>query len=100
MDKYYTAEAKRQRRAYIQIALQKGPVSESGPNGCHVEDVIDWCIAKLREWNSGPLKCRENSLAITDLENAGNWMVRRRMNRIEQGVEGTMEPHDSFGQSG
>lgn len=95
MDKYYTAEAKTDRQKYISIQLQQGPVAENGANGCHIEDVIDWCVAQLREWNEGEFRCRENSLAITALEEAGLWMVKRRMNRIEQGVEGHNKPHVS-----
>lgn len=41
------------------------------------------------------MRCRENSLAITALEEANNWLMRRRLNRVAQGVEGTYEPHTS-----
>ena len=91
----YTAEARNRRADYIDIKFQEGPIAEVGVNGCHIEDVIDLLVERLRGFNEGPLRCRENSLAITHLEEAGLWMVKRRMNRLEQGVEGTYEPHAS-----
>lgn len=78
---------------YIHIKLQKGPINEVGVNGCGIEDVIQFCIDQLRMWNEGDMRCRENSLAITSLEESQNWLVRRHINRIQQGVEGFMAPH-------
>ena len=91
----YDGNARKERRQYIDIKFQEGPIQEVGVNGCHIEDIIDLLVDRLREFNDGPLKCRENSLAITHLEEAGNWLIKRRMNRIEQGVEGYSKPHAS-----
>lgn len=88
-----TQRAKPEFSDFIHIKLQKGPINEVGVNGCGVEDVIEWCIDTLRTWNDGPMRCRENSLAITSLEEAGNWLTRRHINRMRQGVEGYMVPH-------
>jgi hypothetical protein len=93
VDSYIDPKAVAARRAFIDIRFQEGPVSEVGVNGCHIEDVIDVLVERLRGFNEGPLRCRENSLAITALEEASNWLVRRRLNRLAQGVEGTMLPH-------
>lgn len=93
MDKY-TPEAKAERRQFISIKFQEGPIPEVGVNGAHIEDVIDLLVERLRGFNEGPLRCRENSLAITHLEEAGNWLLRRQVNRLEQGVQGTMQPHE------
>lgn len=92
MDKY-TPEAKAERAHFITIDYQHGPIPEVGVNGAHIEDVIQEAIDRLREHNDGPMRCRENSLAITSLEEAQNWLVRRTMTRVDQGVEGSMEPH-------
>ena len=42
-------------------------------------------------WQNGKFRCRENSLAITKLEEALMWLERRTKNRIERGVEATHE---------
>lgn len=89
----YDPQAAAERQAFIDIKFQEGPVDEVGVNGCFIEDVIDLLVERLRGFNAGPLGCRENSVAITHLEEAANWMVRRRINRIKQGVHSTMEPH-------
>lgn len=94
MDEYYTPEAKDARRRYFSIKFQEGPVQEVGNNGCHIEDVIDFLVEWLRGFQDGPFRCRENALAITHLEEAGLWMVKRRMNRLAQGVEGKNLPHN------
>lgn len=103
VDSHYTAEQKTTRRQHITIKFQEGPIygsqDEKGviteqPNGCDIEDVIDVLVERLRGFQNGSLRCRENALAITHLEEAGNWLVKRRMNRIAQGVEGTYQPHE------
>lgn len=38
------------------------------------------------------IPCRENSLAITKLEEALHWLEARTKNRKAAGVEGTSEP--------
>jgi hypothetical protein len=91
----YLSESKDRRKQFINIAFQEGPIGEVGVNGCHIEDVIDHLIERLRGFNEGDLRCRENSLAITALEEAGLWLLKRRMNRLEQGVEGTYQAHKS-----
>jgi len=78
---------------YIRIRFQAGPIQEHGVNGCSIEDVIDVLLTRLRGFQEGPFKCRENALAITDLESAQNWLLRRTANRQRQGVEGTNAPH-------
>lgn len=92
MDKY-TKEAKSERLPYIDITFQEGPIPEVGVNGAHIEDVIDLLVERLKGFNEGSMRCRENSLAITALEEANLWLLKRTMNRIDQGVEGSMEPH-------
>lgn len=87
-------EAWKERRcSYIQIKFQEGPILEVGHNGCQIEDVIDVLLDRLRGFNEGPFRCRENSLAITALEDAQNWLLRRTLNRAAQGVEGHSLPH-------
>lgn len=80
---------------YGSIRFQLGPIAEVGVNGTTIEDVIDVLIARLEGFNRGPLRCRENSLAITSLEEARNWLLQRTRTRVSQGVEGVNQPHTS-----
>jgi hypothetical protein len=73
---------------YIHIKFQCGPVQEHGVNGTSIENVIDLLVARLEGFNNGPFRCRENSLAITHLQEAQNWLERRTRDRVKRGVEG------------
>ncbi len=77
-----------------EIKWQLGPISEVGINGTTVEDVLEVCIARIAGFNEGPFRCRENSLAITAMEEARNWLLQRTRARQEQGVEGTNASHE------
>ena len=78
---------------YGEIKWQVGPVGEVGINGTTIEDVLEVCAARLRGFQNGPFKCRENALAITAIEEARNWMLQRTRARQAQGVEGTNTAH-------
>jgi hypothetical protein len=71
------------------IKFQKGPLLESGYNGITDEALIAVVIDRLEGFNSGPFRCRENSLAITKLEEALHWLNHRTKVRQARGVEGT-----------
>ncbi len=75
---------------YINIKWQEGTVLEVGSNGTQVQDVIEILLDRLREFNAGSLSCRENSLAITKLEEAHMWLDERTRDRTVRNVEGTM----------
>ena len=78
-----------------EIKWQVGPIQEVGINGTTIEDVLEVCADRLRGFNrdSSPFKCRENSLAITAIEEARNWMLQRTRARQAQGVEGFNKAH-------
>jgi len=59
------------------------------PNGAFVETVIDAAIQRMEYYNAGKFRCRENSLAITHLEEALHWLNARTANREKREVEGT-----------
>ncbi len=63
-----------------------------GVNGTTIEAVIDLLGALLEGFNQGSCRCRENSLAITALQEAQNWLYRRTRQREARGIEGTSEP--------
>lgn len=79
----------------ITIRWQNGPLREQGsdtpaePNGAFVETVIAAVIQRIEHYNSTQFRCRENSLAITKLEEALHWLDSRTQRRLAEGVEGT-----------
>lgn len=77
------------------INWQNGVVEGGKQNGAFVEDVITATIERLEYFNDSKFRCRENSLAITKLEEALMWLRYRTSNREAQGVEGTYETHKS-----
>ncbi len=76
-------------KTFTKISFQKGPVKETGVNGCHNEDLIAVVIDRLQGFQGGESKCRENAIAITKLEEALLWLSHRTNMRIARGVEGT-----------
>lgn len=52
------------------------------------EELIEVLLDRLRTINT-QVPCRENSLAITKLEEAAHWLEARTRNRQARGVEGT-----------
>lgn len=79
----------------IEIRWQDGPLGRDGdriePNGAFVETLIAIVVDRLEFYNSGQFRCRENSLAITHLEEALHWLQARTQRREREGVEGTHE---------
>lgn len=78
-------------RTYADIYFQKGPVKENGVNGCCNVDLIAIVLDFLYNVNQGDFKCRENSIAITKLEEAMMWLNKRTADRKARGVEGTSQ---------
>lgn len=72
----------------VTFVLQRGPVKEYGNNGCQIDDMIKFVRKTLEVFNS-KVPCRENSLAITKLQEAELWLLQRYMNRVKRDVEGT-----------
>ncbi len=77
-----------------EIQFQHGPVGENGINGVQNEDILRLLAMRLRDLNS-KFPCRENSIAITKIEEALLWLEHRTRIREEQGVEGKNETHVS-----
>lgn len=72
-----------------EIHFQEGPIQENGINGVNNEDLIAMVICRLEHFNQSEFRCRENSMAITKLEEALLWLRKRTMGREQRGVEGT-----------
>ena len=62
-------------------------------DGVTNEELIKVLIHRINylneTWQNGKFRCRENSLAVTKLEEALMWLERRTANRVARGVEGT-----------
>ncbi len=74
------------------VSFQNGPIRENGVNGPQVDEVLEACLEFLRSVNVPPYNCRENSLAITKLEECLMWLRERTRKRAEEGTEGTSKP--------
>jgi hypothetical protein len=71
----------------IAFTIQNGPVKEVGVNGCQVDTLIE-AAKKIIEGLNTKFPCRENSCAITKLDEALHWLEARKRNREKRGVEG------------
>ncbi len=71
----------------ISFKVQNGPIKEFGRNGCQIDDVITSAKLVIEGLNE-QFPCRENSMAITKLDEALLWLAKRRMDREKRGVEG------------
>lgn len=74
-----------------EIHFQQGPIKEDGVNGVCNEDLLLMVLLRLRMFNQGKFSCRENSMAITKIEEAVMWLRKRTEDREFRGVEGTHE---------
>jgi len=78
------------------IRWQDGIVQNGQQNGAFVEDVIEAARQRIQFFNSNPkFRCRENSVAITKLEEALQWLDWRTRERLLQNVENTYDSHTS-----
>lgn len=75
--------------AIQRIHFQEGAIQEHGVNGVMNEDLIAMIICRLEHFNQTEFRCKENSRAITKLEEALLWLRKRTMGREKRGVEGT-----------
>lgn len=73
----------------LDIHFQNGPIKEAGVNGISGESLIAVVIDRLRSFQAGEFKCRENAITLTHLEDALMWLQKRTRDRLARGVEGT-----------
>ena len=71
----------------ISFRIQNGPIKENGINGCQVDTIIEAAKTILEGLNK-KFSCRENSIAITKLDEALMWLEKRKKDREKRGVEG------------
>ena len=63
---------------------------ETVQDGTTTEEVLKVLIDRTNHLNKA-VPCRENSLAVTKMEEALLWLNERTRKRVETGVEGTMK---------
>jgi hypothetical protein len=80
----------------LDIQWQAGPLGRGEdrkePNGAFVETVIAAAKQRIEFYqaaNGGKFACRENSIAITKLDEALLWLDKRTREREARNVEGT-----------
>lgn len=78
----------------IEIHWQKGMIGPEGQNGAFIEDVLEAARQRLLFFNTTKFRCRENSVAITKIEEALQWLDWRTRQRLLQDMENTYEVHD------
>lgn len=71
----------------LSFNIQNGPVKENGVNGCQVDTIIEAAKAILEGLNK-EFPCRENATAITKLDEALLWLLKRKLDREKRNVEG------------
>ncbi len=74
---------------FTYLSFQDGPIKESGINGVMDENLMAIVIDRLRGFQTGPYKCRENEMALVKLEESLMWLKERTRGRETRGVEGT-----------
>lgn len=74
----------------LSFTLQNGPIKEHGVNGCQVNEIV--AAAKIIiEGLNAKFPCRENAMAITNLDECLMWLDKRTKDRESRGVEGTSQ---------
>lgn len=76
-------------RSAFPIHFQNGPLQEAGANGVSNEALLAIVIDRLRGFQSGAFACRDNAIALTNLEESLMWLQKRTRDRMARGVEGT-----------
>jgi hypothetical protein len=72
----------------LHVKFQTGGTATTERNGVFIEDLLSIAHAKLASYNQG-LPSRENSLALTKIEEAILWLAARKVERETRGVYGT-----------
>lgn len=70
-----------------ELNFQKGGVADNGVNGVTNEALLAILKHRINYLNSR-FPCRENSLALTKIEEAAHWLESRTKDRQARGVEG------------
>lgn len=72
----------------VTLQFQNGGLKDVGPNGITDQALLAIVLDRLRGFNDGPFRSRENSVMITKIEEALMWGEKRGNDRSRRGVEG------------
>ena len=88
VDNHYTESINGKK--VLDVKFQSGGTATNERNGVFVEDLLIVALAKLNEYND-KFASRENSIAITNIEQAILWLHARKEERKYRGVYGKEE---------
>lgn len=74
----------------MSVFFQNGPIKEFGNNGVTNEALLAILIDRTEQLNA-QFPCRENSIAITKMQEALMWFEKRTKDRQARNVEGTSQ---------
>lgn len=83
-----TANTPTEKVEEVVINFQNGGLKEVGANGITDQALLAIILDRVRSFNEGPFRCRENSMIITKGEEMMMWMEKRSNDRARRGVEG------------
>jgi hypothetical protein len=75
----------------LDILFQKGPIKETGLLGVTNESLLAVVADRLQCFQAGPYACADNAEALEHTLRAMSCLQRRTIERINRGVEGTMQ---------
>lgn len=75
-------------KVVLDIHFQDGGTATHEKNGIFIEDLLIAAYTKLDEFNHA-IPSRENSVALTNIEQAIMWLHSRKVDRETRGVYGT-----------
>ena len=84
---YSSPDDKEGTQRFQKVIFYEMHLDGSYENGTTLEEMLRVSIERLTDLN-GRFGCRENSLAITKMEEALMWLDKRTENRQDRGVEG------------
>lgn len=88
IDNHYTERIND--KVVLDIQFQTGGTATTERNGVFIEDLLIAAYTKLDEYNKH-LPSRENSIALTNIEQALQWLHARKVEREHRNVYGTEE---------
>lgn len=74
----------------VNIKWQSGGTASTEKNGAFIEDILAVAYGQLKAYNTS-FPSRENSLALTKIEEAVLWLAQRKSEREHRGVYGKEE---------
>lgn len=86
-NKYLLADFKGDNHPCQEVFFYEKKEDGTEISGTTLEEMLRVSVERLKDLNSR-FACRENSIAITKMEEALMWLNKRTENRIARGVEG------------